>query len=191
MKTLLRSTFLADPNDKQDLLFRNYLDLYQSGLGFDTPEDNALWAFIQRFVQQHSHVPDYSTLVAHFKHVREDRVSDRLEELRILKTHGHGDFQARLEIKANERRVRVVSELLKEGKAVGLLLDQRVPDGEPVEFLGQTVVSVGLLRAQQQQQQHKPPQQKTVLRRDDTLNGPKNDLRDEHSCEKFVSVSII
>lgn len=31
-----------------------------------------------------------------------------------------------------------VSRLLKENQAVGLLLDQRVPDGEPIEFLGQT-----------------------------------------------------
>lgn len=34
--------------------------------------------------------------------------------------------------------VKDVSDLLKDGKAVGLLLDQRVPGGEPVDFLGKT-----------------------------------------------------
>lgn len=118
MKTLLRSTFVASPNDKPDLLIRNYLDLVSSGLGFDAPADIAIWGFIQRFFQAHNHVPEYSTLVLHFKHAREDTVLDRLEELRALSSRGQGDFKARLEIIAEDRRIRVVSELLKDAAVI-------------------------------------------------------------------------
>lgn len=118
MKTLLRSTFVCSPSDRPDLLLRNYLDLVNSGLGFETPADIVVWEFIQRFVQTHNHVPDYSTLTTHFKHVRETTVLDRLEELRALPARDRGDFQIRLETKAEERRVRIISELIKEAAVI-------------------------------------------------------------------------
>jgi len=127
MKTLLRSTFVSAPGDKPELLMRNYLDLSSSGMGFESPADIACWEFIQRFVQTHNHVPDYTTLVTHFRHAREDLVLDRLEELRTLSARSRGDFQTRLETKAEERRIRVVSELLKEAAVItqtGLEIDQ-------------------------------------------------------------------
>lgn len=118
MKTLLRSTFVGNPNDKPDLLLRNYFDLLNSGLGFESPADVAVWEFIKRFVEAHNHVPDYTTLVTHFQHVREDKVLDRLEELATLSARSRGDFSTRLEAQAEERRVRVVSELLKDAAVI-------------------------------------------------------------------------
>jgi replicative DNA helicase len=134
LKSLLRSTFVVGPGDKPELLHRNYMDLVSSGLGFDTPVDNALWSFVQRFVTAHNHVPDYTTLTTHFKHAREDTVLDRLEELRTLPVRNQGDFKIRLETKAEERRIRIVSELLKEA-AVITSTGLEVPDGKEKKIL--------------------------------------------------------
>jgi len=118
VKTLLRSTFVVGPGDRKDLLLRNYLDLVNSGLEFDAAMDVALWEFIRRFVETHGHVPDFSTLTTHFKHAREETVLDRLSELRTLKAWSQGDFKTRLETKAEDRRVRLVSRILKDAAVI-------------------------------------------------------------------------
>lgn len=127
MKSLLRSTFIASKDDRKDLAMRNYLHLMQSGLGFEVTADNVLWEFIRRFVQAHNHVPDIKTIRLHFKHVREDTVVDRLDELSHLESRTQGDFQTVLNTKAEERRQRVVSELLKDAAIIvqqGMEIDQ-------------------------------------------------------------------
>jgi replicative DNA helicase len=127
MKSLLRSTFIADKNDRKDLAMRNYLNLVQSGLGFEVPADNILWDFIKRFVQAHNHVPDIKTVRTHFKHAREDSVLDRLDELKSLESRTQGDFETVLDTKAEERRQRIVSDLLKDAAIIvqqGMEIDQ-------------------------------------------------------------------
>ncbi len=119
MKTLLRSTFMYDKGDNPDLQLRNHLMLAGSGLGFEVQADDVIWNFNQQFVRRHSHVPDYSTLVQHFKLTKQDEVLDRLDVVANLQGITQGDFEARLENKAEERRIRRVSDVLKE--AAGIL----------------------------------------------------------------------
>ena len=118
MKTLLRSCFKYAKDDDVELMLRNHLDLTQSGLGFQVPADTVVWEFLQRFVQRHNHVPDFSTLVQNFKLKKKDTILDRLDVLTKLKPIAQGDFRHRLENKAEERRIRRVSELLKEASVI-------------------------------------------------------------------------
>ncbi|MDB4278221.1 DnaB helicase C-terminal domain-containing protein [Deltaproteobacteria bacterium] len=114
MKVLLRSTFLIDPMDSEDQFLQNYQNLQASGLGFDNAGDNAVWTYIQDFVTAYRHIPDYTTISAHFGHLGALEVSDRLEHLRVLPSKSRGDFVRRLEERADERRVRLVADMLKE-----------------------------------------------------------------------------
>lgn len=114
MKALLRSVFLASPTDDQELTFRNYLAFSESGLGFDVPEDNELWGFILEFSRTHNHSPDIRTVRSHFESQKKHEPVDRLELLSSLKPLYKGDFVKRLEEKAEDRRVRLVVDLLRE-----------------------------------------------------------------------------
>jgi hypothetical protein len=109
---------MFDKTDKQDLQLRNYLDLSESGLGFETPADNVLWDYIQRFVRRHNHVPDFQTLVQNFKLKKQDDILDRLDVISKLKAVTQGDFRSRLDTKAEERRIRRVGELLKDASMI-------------------------------------------------------------------------
>lgn len=114
MKTLLRSTFLSLPTDDPDLSFRNYLLLSESGLGFDLTEDNALWEFIRDFSRTHNHSPNIRSVRSHFESLRKPEPIDRLEVLSTLKPLYKGDFVKHLEERAEERRIRLVIDLLRE-----------------------------------------------------------------------------
>jgi len=114
MKTLLRSCFLADPNDSEPLTSQNYHAMVESGLGFDQPEDNVVWQYIQDFFKGHGHIPSLQTMRSHYERVQEMDIVDRLERLALLKTRTRGDFLTYLENKASDRRTKIVLDLAKE-----------------------------------------------------------------------------
>lgn len=114
MKTLLRSTFRADPNDDPVLFLRNAQSLRDSGLGFDIPEDDAIWKWSQDFVTQYHHVPDASTLRGHFEAVNQVTVVDRLDSLALERPRTQGDFLKLMEARIDDRRLRLTSEILRE-----------------------------------------------------------------------------
>ncbi len=114
MKNLLRSCFLADPKDSLELFGQNYHAMVDSGLGFDTPEDNIVWNYIQDFFKHHGHVPSVQTMSGHFNTVHETDVVDRLERLAMLGPRVRGDFLSYLEEKATDRRNLLVLEVAKE-----------------------------------------------------------------------------
>ena len=118
MKSLLRSLFVGDSGDNEQLLLRNYQLFSQAGLGFDVPEYNSIWAFIQEFVRAHNHVPNLGTVRSHFEHAKEDTVLDQLKHLEGMPARTKGDFQRVLEDKANDRRQRVWAETLKEASII-------------------------------------------------------------------------
>ena len=113
MKFLLRSTFVGGPSDDKELTFRNFLTFDDSGLGFDVPEDNELWEFTRDFTRTHNHSPELRTLRSHFEALKKPEPIDRLEIISGLKPLYKGDFIKRLEEKAEDRRVRLVQDLLR------------------------------------------------------------------------------
>ena len=118
MKFLLRSCFVALPTDDPDLSFRNYLALSESGLGFDVPEDTVIWEFVRDFARTHNHTPDVRTIRSHFEQVKNPEAGDRLELLAPLKPVFKGDFIRRLEERAEERRSRMVVDILREASQI-------------------------------------------------------------------------
>ena len=114
MKTLLRSTFIADPTDNKDAHLENFRLLDSSGLGFEQPEDVAIWNFVRDFVLQHHHAPDVTTVQSHFERTRQDSITDRITMLRTLKARSKGDFLRHLQEKVEDRRRVLVSKLLQE-----------------------------------------------------------------------------
>ena len=118
MKTLLRSTFCDHPSDDSTLFLRNAQSLRDSGLGFDIPEDDVIWTYIQDFIGQHHHVPDASTIRGHFDRTAQVPVLDRLDVICVEKPRTQGDFIRLLESKVEDRKVRVVSEMLSEAARI-------------------------------------------------------------------------
>jgi len=119
MKNLLRSCFVADPTtDNSELFAHNYHAMVESGLGFDTPEDNIIWTFVQDFFKSHGHVPELQTMRSHFTTVHDTDVVDRLDRLSMLKPRTRGDFLTYLEEKATDRRNRIVLDLCKEAAQI-------------------------------------------------------------------------
>lgn len=118
MKYLLRSCFIADPGDDQELFLRNFLALQDSGLGFDRVEDIVIWEFIREFVHTHNHIPKFGTITEHFTRKGEDEVVDRLQMVVSLPPKSRGDFLKRLEDKANDRRLHMWTEILKEAGTI-------------------------------------------------------------------------
>jgi len=134
MKTLLRSTFLATPTDDGKQLLRNWSLLNDSGLSFETLEDQVIWTFIREFVQAHQHVPEAITLKNHFHHRGEDTVLDRLDHLSNLPAIVRGDFEIRLIDLGEQRRMRETTELLKTaGSILGTGLE--IKEGREKKFL--------------------------------------------------------
>jgi hypothetical protein len=118
VKFLLRSCFIAVPTDDQELTYRNYLSLRESGLGFDVPEDTVLWEFVRDFAQTHNHAPDVRTIRSHFEQLKKPDITDRLEVVSPLKPMFKGDFIKRLEERAEERRSRLVNEILRDSSQI-------------------------------------------------------------------------
>lgn len=118
MKTLLRSCFVADKGDRKELLLRNFLLLQKSGLGFEDVEDQTIWNFIVEFVRASNHVPDIKTIRATFTHRGNQEVLDRLDTLVKEPARDEGDFKTYLNLKADERRTRKTTELLKDAAAI-------------------------------------------------------------------------
>jgi len=138
VKTLLRSCFIADPvTDRGELLVQNYHAMVESGLGFDTPEDNIVWTYIQDFFKTHGHVPEVQTMQSHFAAVQETDVVDRIERLAIIKARTRGDFLSYLEEKATDRRNRIVIDLAKEmAQIIQTGIEVKDPRGKSVRLHG-------------------------------------------------------
>lgn len=131
MKILLRSTFVCRPEDDPDLLLRNFQHLKDSGLGMEIVEDNAIWQYVQDFVQQHHHVPDHTTVRSHFQTLGETTCDERIDALTMVAPKTRGDFKSLLEKKDRERKERQVIEILKEaGRIVsqGVTIKERTGD---------------------------------------------------------------
>ena len=118
MKTLLRSTFRDHPSDDLDLFLRNAQALKDSGLGFDIPEDGVIWTYVQDFLGQHHHVPDSATIRGHFERAKQVSVLDRLDVVCVEKPRIQGNFLQLLESRVEDRRIRVVGELLSEAARI-------------------------------------------------------------------------
>jgi len=114
VKTILRSTFRVSPSDDGDLFLRNAQALVDSGLGFDHPEDSAIWQWVQDFIVQYHHVPDSSTVQGHFEAVSQFPVVDRMEALSIESPKTQGNFLKLLESRVENRRLRMTGEILRE-----------------------------------------------------------------------------
>lgn len=137
MKNLLRSCFLAQPSDSEALAAQNYHALIESGLGFDTPEDNIIWNYLQDFFKTYGHVPTLQTMRQHFTSIKETDVVERLERLQMLQPRTRGDFLTYLEDKAKDRRNRVALELFKEGaKIISTGVEIKGPRGKSTKLLG-------------------------------------------------------
>lgn len=114
MRFLIRSTFVASPSDDAELAFRNCLAFSDSGLGPDVQEDTEIWEFVREFSRTHNHAPNIRTVRTHFEGLKKSEVVDRIEILSTLTPFYKGDFIKRLEEKAEERRTRLVIDLLRE-----------------------------------------------------------------------------
>lgn len=114
MKSLLRSTFIAGPSDSKDAFLENYRTLDQSNFGFDLPEDVSIWNFVHEFVQQHRHVPDVSTVRAHFERNNDNSIVDRVDSVAQVSPRVKGDFIRRLEDCAEDRRKVLLGQILQE-----------------------------------------------------------------------------
>jgi replicative DNA helicase len=137
VKNLLRSCFVADPTDSSNEIALNYHAMADSGLGFDTVEDNVIWTYIQDFFKQHGHAPTIQTMRSHFSGVQEVDVVDRIEWLSAIKARTRGDFVAYLEEKARDRRNRIVMDLAKEmAQIVSSGLEIKDPRGKSTKLMG-------------------------------------------------------
>lgn len=120
MKSLLRSTFIVNPKeDDATHILRNFRVLQESRLEFTVPDDMIIWTFIQEFVRAHNHAPEINAILSHFTLKKEETVINRLQAIKVLPLLIDGNFKTRVEILAEDRRVRAVSELLK--KAADIL----------------------------------------------------------------------
>lgn len=118
MKVLLRSTYRSGSDDDSELMLRNAHALRSSGLGFDVSEDEAIWTYVKDFLDQHHHVPDATTVRTHFTRVRQEEVVDRLDAMSVVTPRTKGDFLKLLEAQVENRRIRVVSEVLREAAQI-------------------------------------------------------------------------
>lgn len=121
MKTLLRSTFKAELADDTDLLMRNAQALRDAGLSFDIPEDEAIWSWVQSFIDQYHHVPEASSIRGHFTNVNQLTIVDRLDTLSTERAKSQGDYLLLLEARAEDRRLRLTSEILREAGTIATI----------------------------------------------------------------------
>ena len=117
MNVLLRSCFKTN-GESGDLLFQNYLCLVDSGLGFEIIEDNSIWEFIRDFAQTYNSVPEVGTIRLFFQNENKTTIIDRIENLIAYTPIYGGDFQVRLEARAEERRIKQVHEMLNEANKI-------------------------------------------------------------------------
>lgn len=118
MKDILRSTFRDTQGDDTELLLRNAQALRDSGLEFDIAEDNVIWKYIQDFIGQHHHVPDSSSIRGHFERVGQIPVLDRLDVVCVERPKLQGNFVQLLESRIEDRRIRLVGEMLSEAARI-------------------------------------------------------------------------
>ena len=118
MKILLRSTYKANQGEESELLVRNAHALRSSGLSFDIPEDDAIWSYVKDFIDQHHHPPEENTIRSHFARERKMEVVDRLDALAVSKPRVRGDYLKLLEAQVEDRRVRIVGDLLREAAQI-------------------------------------------------------------------------
>ena len=118
MKTILRSLFAATPTDPKDLMLQNFQVFLGAGLTFDILEDEVIFAFVREFILTHRHAPGLATLQDHFHRAKEDRITDRLNELSGLPLKLQGDFENYVKGKVAERKLRRISEILKEASTI-------------------------------------------------------------------------
>jgi replicative DNA helicase len=114
VKVLLRSVIKGDRIDDPDLLLRNYQALVDADLPCDIAEDSVIWKYVRDFTGQYHHVPDAATLRGHFSATHQLEVVDRIDALMVQNARTQGDFLRYLEGRVEDRRVRVVSEILRE-----------------------------------------------------------------------------
>lgn len=137
MRQLLRSCFVADQKDSTDLHGQNYYALLESGLGFEMPEDNTIWTYIQDFFKGKGHIPTLQTMREHFERIKEPGVTERLESLRAVKPRTRGDFITYLEEKATDRRNKLVLDIAKEMTQITSMgLDVKDAKGKTTKLLG-------------------------------------------------------
>jgi len=120
VKVLLRSTFRNSPSDDKDSFLRNAQALRASGVEFPVEEDEAVWSWIQDFVSQYRHVPDASTVRQHFTIAGQLTVVDRFETVAAADPKIQGDFLQLLERVAEDRRLRLTSEILKDASQIAV-----------------------------------------------------------------------
>ncbi len=118
MKTLLRSVYKNNNSEDASLLLRNYQALRDSGLGFDIPEDESIWKYVQDFVSQHHHIPDSSSIRTYFERNSQITVVDRLDVVNVETPRTQGDFVQILETRVEDRKIRVVTEVLREAARI-------------------------------------------------------------------------
>lgn len=112
MKVLLRSLFNAGTSDDNDGLYKNVLTFTEANIGFDIKEDGELWEFIRGFAEAHHHVPTLQTIRSYFDNTRKTEVVDRLEIICNLTPIYQGDFIRRLEERSQDRKRRILLEVL-------------------------------------------------------------------------------
>ena len=120
MKTLLRSTFRSEQTEDLDLLMRNAQALRSAGLSFDISEDEAIWTWIQGFIDQYHHVPDASSIRGHFTSVNQMTIVDRMDSLAVERSRSQGDYLLLLEARVEDRRLRLTSEILREAGTIAV-----------------------------------------------------------------------
>ena len=137
MKTLLRSTFRAEQTEDLDLLMRNAQALRSSGLSFDIPEDEAIWTWVQGFIDQYHHVPDASSVRSHFTSVNQMTIVDRMDSLAVERSRSQGDYLLLLEARVEDRRLRLTSEILREAGVIAVtgVTIKSTKKGEPETHL--------------------------------------------------------
>jgi len=128
MNILLRSCFKGKTENKA-LLFQNYLHLMDSGLGFDIAEDGNIWEFIRNFAQTYNSVPDVATIRSNFIQENKGSEVDRIENLLAFTPIYGGDFEIRLESRAQEKRIRTVHEILANANKINQI-GLKIKDGK-------------------------------------------------------------
>jgi hypothetical protein len=119
MKTLLRSTFIVNQNDSKDkdLLLQNFHNLKDSDLTV-ADDDAPIWKYIQRFVNDHKHVPEVGTMRQHFDHVNDDQAIGRLDGLATIPAVTAGDFLRRLFVQEDKAMKGRLHNLLKDAATI-------------------------------------------------------------------------
>lgn len=118
MKSLLRSSFLASGHDKEELLVKNYTLLREANLSFDSPLETAIWEYICSFYEKYYHLPDLVTTRAYFESTLQYELVDRLETVALADLKVGGAFIQHMNQKIDDRRRRMVAEILTDASTI-------------------------------------------------------------------------